>query len=158
MLVHTCAQGRPYSNTHTWPVLHVSMTSQRWNIHEDGDFFFLIFPSITAEFPCWQPRCRHGAQRAFFTKPTHFQSPPRRRAARCPRGSDDRPANICACTNQRERACTYGWPLPSAIWSWPPRWVQTVCVGGRVSLWNVLNQQGAQQSTAVCVCVCNREC
>lgn len=113
----------------------------------------------------WHSRQPHRHKEPFMC-PRMFK-PRSRHAARCPSGLDNKAPSICACMNvfmcvhmlhpflHPRHLCSGVTPTtPSAPW-----WVQTACVGGRrISLWNVLNQQGAQRSTAVCACtlVCAR--
>lgn len=164
MPVHTCAQRSSYSNTHLACAACQRDITTLCHTWTRGRAFL---PSLQRSLLAAQTPSR--AQRAFY-KPTHVQALLKRHAARCPNGSDNKPASVDEC----EHMCTYGWTLPSfapatsaVLWPWAPP-IPAVgpvmgpdgCVGGRISLWNVLNQHEAQQSTAVCVCVCvrNWEC
>lgn len=109
------------------------------------------------------------AQRAFY-KPTHVQALLKRHAARCPNGSDNKPASVDEC----EHMCTYGWTLPSfapatsaVLWPWAPPpsppsalwWVQTVVweAGFHFEMCWISTEHNRVQ-LCVCVCVCNWEC
>lgn len=102
---------------------------------------------------CWHSRQSHTHKEPFIC-PCMFK-PRSRHAARCPSGLDNKPASICACMN--DNVCVHmPCPPPPPPQCYDPQpWMGPDSLRGRrVSLWKVLNQQGAQQSTAVCACVC----